>query len=33
MGTHNESLSGVCMASVHPLLPLREHVMFLCKRS
>ena len=22
MGTHNGSLSGVCMASLHPLLPL-----------
>ena len=29
MGTDNGSFCGVCMASVHPLLPRSEHVMFL----
>ena len=31
MGTHNGS--GVCMASLHPLVALSEQVMFLCMRS
>ena len=30
MGTHNGSLSGLCMASLHPPFPLSEHVMFFC---